>query len=147
MLAKTDPAAMNDFNRLLIDHYRDTGGRLSGVFAGAPMLVLTTVGMKSARAHTVPLSYVPHPDGDGWVVAVAKSGSPTNPAWYANLRAAGNVATVEVGAGRFDVRAEVTAGAERIELQRRLVEVWPMQADYQADTTREIPILILRRTS
>ena len=39
----------NDFNRKLIAEYRANGGKVSGMFAGAPLLLLTTTGAKSGQ--------------------------------------------------------------------------------------------------
>lgn len=41
---------------------RPTGGRLGGTLWIAPVLLLTTTGRKSGKAHTTPLGYIQ--DGD-----------------------------------------------------------------------------------
>jgi len=141
-LPATDPAAMNKFNQLLIDQFRARGGKLSGQLAGAPVLLLNTVGAKTGRARTTPLGYIR--DEGRYVVAASKAGAPANPDWYYNL-AACPAATVEIGTGTFDVRSRVAQGEERSRLFRLLAVQWPMQVGYQQKTTRQIPIVVLER--
>jgi deazaflavin-dependent oxidoreductase (nitroreductase family) len=93
-LPATDPAAMNAFNRLLIDQFRACQGTLIGQLAGAPILLLTTTGARTGRRHATPLGYV-H-DGKRHIVAASKAGAPANPDWYANLLA-NPAARVETG--------------------------------------------------
>ena len=109
-LPATDPAAMNKFNQLLIDQFRARGGKLSGQLAGAPILLLNTVGAQTGRARTTPLGYIR--DEGRYVVAASKAGVPANPDWYYNL-AACPTATVETGTGTLDVRSRVAQGEER----------------------------------
>jgi deazaflavin-dependent oxidoreductase (nitroreductase family) len=137
-LPATDPAAMKEFNQLLIDEFRARGGQL----AGAPVLLLNTVGAKSGRARTTPLGYIR--DEERYVVAASKAGAPTNPDWYYNL-VASPAATVEIGTGTFDVCSRVAEGEERRRLFGQLAAQWPMQAGYQQKTLRQIPVVILER--
>ena len=46
--------------------YRVSGGIVGRRLVGNDMLLLTTIGRTSGRAHTVPLLYLR--DGTGWVV-------------------------------------------------------------------------------
>jgi deazaflavin-dependent oxidoreductase (nitroreductase family) len=141
-LPATDPAAMNAFNRLLIDQFRASRGMLTGQLAGAPILLLTTTGAKTGRRHTTPLGYLR--DGQRHVVAASRAGAPANPHWYANLLA-NPAASVETGIETFDARATIAEGAERSRLFGQLAAQWPMQLDYQQKTTRQIPVVILER--
>ena len=141
-LAVDNAGAMDQFNRLLIAQFRDSGGRLNGQFTGAPILLLNTIGAKSGAPRTTPLGYVR--DSDAYVIMASKSGSPTNPAWYHNL-AAHPMATVEVGRERFEVKHRLVEGEQRDRLWERLVAKWPMAADYQQATTRRIPVIVLER--
>jgi deazaflavin-dependent oxidoreductase (nitroreductase family) len=99
-------------------------------------------GAKSGRTITKPLVYTT--DGDRIVVIASFAGAPNNPAWYNNL-IANPVATVELGSERFRVRAAVTAGEERQRLFTRQAAQMPIFADYQKKTTRQIPVLVLKR--
>jgi len=107
-----------------------------------PVLLLTTTGAKSGRALTKPLAYTI--DGDRIVVIASFAGAPKNPPWYHNL-VANPVATVELGSERFRVRATVMAGEERQRLFNRQAEQMPIFAEYQKKTSRQIPVIVLRR--
>jgi deazaflavin-dependent oxidoreductase (nitroreductase family) len=134
---------VSDFNRQVIDEFRTNAGKVSGGFAGVPMLLLTTTGARSGRRHTTPLTYVP--DGDRMIVFASKAGAPTNPAWYHNLVANPQV-TVEVGDETFEARAEETTGEERDRLYRQQAERVPVFAQYAQKTDRTIPVIALTRS-
>jgi deazaflavin-dependent oxidoreductase (nitroreductase family) len=85
------------------------------------------------------------PDGERIVVFASMGGAPRNPAWYHNLRTNPDV-TVEYGTDEFDARARITSGAERDDLFRRQVERFPQFGEYQKNTTRTIPVIVLERT-
>jgi deazaflavin-dependent oxidoreductase (nitroreductase family) len=133
---------METFNRDLIKEYRANGGTVTGPFAGRPLLLLTTTGARSGRPQTTPLVYTT--DGDRMVVIASKGGAPSNPAWYHNLTANPD-ATVELGTDRFQVRAEVAQGEERDRLFQNQAEQMPNFAEYQAKTSRRIPVFTLQR--
>jgi F420H(2)-dependent quinone reductase len=61
-----------DPNRQVIDEFRANGGTVGGQYAGMPLLLLTTVGARSGRRHTVPLTYMA--DGERYVVAAGAPG-------------------------------------------------------------------------
>ncbi len=133
---------LNTFNERLIAEYRANGGRVTGQFAGAPLLLLTTTGAKSGRARTMPLVY--SRDGDHLVVIASKGGAPTNPDWYHNLVANPEV-TVELGAETFRARASVPGEPERTRLYDQQATLMPGFAEYQKKTTRQIPVVVLER--
>lgn len=130
------------FNRDIVEEFRARGGKIGGIFAGLPVLLLTTTGAKSGTPRIAPLLYGTS-DGDPVIVA-SKGGSPTHPSWYRNLVANPEVA-VELGTERFPARARVTEGAERRRLFDQLKGVIPGLEKTQASTTRELPIVVLER--
>jgi deazaflavin-dependent oxidoreductase (nitroreductase family) len=133
---------VNDFNASVIAEFRSHGGRVGGPFEGAPLLLLTSIGVKSGEERTTPVMYLP--DGERMVIFASKAGAPTNPAWYHNL-VANPTATVEVGTESFQATARVATGEERAELYNRQAELRPQFADYAEKTTREIPVVVLER--
>jgi deazaflavin-dependent oxidoreductase (nitroreductase family) len=135
-------AAVNVFNRSVIDEFRSNDGKLSGPFEGAPLLLLTTTGAKSGHKHTTPLAYLR--DGERIVVFGSKAGAPTHPAWYHNLVANPTV-TVELPGEQYDARAVVTEGEERDRLFAQQKSAMPGFADYERKTTRQIPVIALER--
>jgi deazaflavin-dependent oxidoreductase (nitroreductase family) len=132
----------NDFNRNVIDEFRQTGGKVSGMFEGAPMILVTHTGAKSGKTYTTPLVYTR--DGDDYVIIASKGGAPAHPQWFGNLVAHPDV-TVEVGNDRFAARARVTEGEERARLFRAQADLMPNFDDYAKATTREIPVVVLER--
>jgi deazaflavin-dependent oxidoreductase (nitroreductase family) len=133
---------MSDFNASIIDEFRANEGKVGGPFEGSPMLLLHTTGRRSGTERVTPLVY--WPEGDRMVIFASKGGAPTHPDWYRNLIAHGDT-TVEVGTETFPVRVRETEGDERQDLFDRITAVIPGFADYQAKTTRVIPILMLER--
>jgi deazaflavin-dependent oxidoreductase (nitroreductase family) len=133
---------VNQYNRKIIEEFRSNNGVVGGDFAGAPMLLLTTTGVKSGQPRTNPLVYLE--DGDRLVVIASFAGAAKNPHWYGNLVANPDV-TVEVGTERFQARAATVTGAERQRLFDRQAERMPVFKEYARKTQREIPVVTLTR--
>jgi F420H(2)-dependent quinone reductase len=122
--------------------YSATGGRLGNRIAGMPVLLLTTVGRKTGKRRTSPLTYF---EEDGAIVLVASyGGRPHNPAWFENLMAARG-GEVTIGNDVQPMHARRATPAERARLWPRIVETYDGYAKYQAKTPREIPLAILQR--
>lgn len=138
----TSANEFNEFNRTLIAEFRANGGKVGGMFAGAPLLLLTTTGAKSGQPRTTPLVYTT--DGDRIVIIASKGGAPTSPDWYHNL-VANPAATIELGHETLPVRARVTEGEERQRLFDQQAALMPNFAEYQQNTTRQIPVVVLER--
>jgi deazaflavin-dependent oxidoreductase (nitroreductase family) len=132
----------NNFNQTIIEEFRANGGKVSGQFAGAPLLLLYTVGAKSKQTRINPLAYTK--DGDNYLIIASKAGAPTNPDWYYNVVANPDV-TVEIGTERFQVHATVPEGEERDRLYNQMAAQMPGFAEYQRNTTRRIPVVTLKR--
>jgi deazaflavin-dependent oxidoreductase (nitroreductase family) len=134
------PTDMLAFNTAVIKEFRANGGRLSGSLAASRLLLLTTRGARSGQSRTAVVGYRSH--GDRYLVIASNNGAASDPAWYRNLLA-DPVATVEMGAEKFEVRATTAGPDERGEMAAEI--------DYlerqQTLTDREIPIVILERIS
>ncbi len=133
---------LDDFNQGVIKEFRANQGKVSGQMEGMPMILLTTTGAKTGRTLVRPLVYTR--DGDRIVLVASFAGGPHNPPWYHNL-IANPVATVEVGAEKFQVRAKPAAGEERERLFNQHAAKMPIFNDYRKKTTRQIPVLVLER--
>jgi deazaflavin-dependent oxidoreductase (nitroreductase family) len=133
---------MSDFNAAIIDEFRANGGKVGGQFEGAPMVLLHTVGARSGEERVNPLVY--QADGDRIAIFGSKAGAPTHPAWYHNLLANPDV-TVELGPDTVPMRARVAEPDERERIWSRQKEIMPGFADYEANTTRVIPVVFLER--
>lgn len=135
-------ADRNDWNRQTIEEFRANKGKVGGMWEGKPLLLLTTTGAKSGQRHTTPTMYLA--DGNRLLVFASKGGAPTNPAWYHNLLAHPKI-TVEVGPEIYEATATVLSGEERDRLYARQAERFPQFAEYQAKTSRKIPVIALER--
>jgi deazaflavin-dependent oxidoreductase (nitroreductase family) len=137
----TSPA---DFNAQIIEEFHANEGRVGGRFEGMPLLLLHHTGAKSGKSRINPLAY--QADGDRYVIFASKAGAPTNPDWYHNLKAQPNV-KVEVGADTIDVLASEASGEERERLYRTQAERVSQFADYEQQTERVIPVIVLTPTA
>ena len=132
----------NDWNKAIIEEFRANGGKVGGQFADMPLLLLHTTGAKSQQPRVNPVAYTT--DGDRLVVFASKGGAPTNPDWYYNL-VAQPLVTVEVGTEQFQTQAAIAAEPERIRLYDQMAAGRPNFAEYQRNTTRAIPVIVLTR--
>ena len=142
MTEMPDTATLNAFNQNLVDEFRANGGKVTGQFANANLLVLTTTGAKSGQRRVSPLAYF-HVDGK-MIIIGSFAGAPVNPAWVHNLRA-NPQAHIEVGTDAFDVTARELPLTERDELFDSITAAAPGFAEYQSKTSRVIPLFELQR--
>jgi deazaflavin-dependent oxidoreductase (nitroreductase family) len=136
-----DIETLNAFNKNIVDEFRANGGKVTGQFAHADLLLLTTTGAKSGQPRVSPLAYFRI---DGKLIIIGSfAGAPVNPAWVHNLRA-NPQAHVEVGSEAFDVTARELPPAEREELFPKVTAAAPGFAEYQSKTSRVIPLFELQ---
>ncbi|MEV1113637.1 nitroreductase/quinone reductase family protein [Actinosynnema sp. NPDC049800] len=133
-----------DFHQQVIAEFRANAGHVGGPFEGGRLILLTTTGARTGARRTHPLGYLP--DGDRIVVIASGGGSPRHPGWFHNL-VANPVAQVEDGVFTYEAKATVLTGPERDELWERAVESDPGWAEYQAKTSRLIPVVALTQVS
>jgi deazaflavin-dependent oxidoreductase (nitroreductase family) len=133
---------MSDHNQPIIEEFRANSGKVGGYFEGATLLLLHTTGAKSGKTRINPLAYTT--DGDRLVVIASKGGAPTNPDWFYNLRA-NPLVTVEQGTEQFQARATIPDEPERTRLFNQMAAKMPGFAEYQRNTTRQLPVVVLER--
>ena len=126
----------------VVAEFRAQGGKVGGYHATMQLLLLTTTGARTGQRRAVPLTYLP--DGDRYIVTAGNAGSDRHPAWYYNLLANPD-ATVEVGSEAFGAIAVIADESERGPLYERFAAAYPVAGDYQAQTVRQIPVVILTR--
>ncbi|MEV4926323.1 nitroreductase/quinone reductase family protein [Streptomyces roseoverticillatus] len=131
------------FNQSVIDEFRANGGKAGGPFEGGDLLLLTTTGARSGTEHTTPLGYVRH--GDLLLIVGSDMGAHRHPAWYHNLLAHPLV-QVEIGTERYGAVAVPAEGPRRDRLFAHVVRAAPGYGDYQANTPRVLPVVVLERT-
>jgi deazaflavin-dependent oxidoreductase (nitroreductase family) len=126
----TDPAAAHMWDPIVI-----------GV-PGGPVkcLLLSYKGRKSGRELNTSLQYY---ELDGKIAIVAsRGGTAEHPVWYLNLLAEPRC-NIQVGAQGRDAVARTLTGAERAKWWAAITAEQPVQLEYQARTTREIPIVVM----
>ncbi|MEW5813377.1 MAG: nitroreductase family deazaflavin-dependent oxidoreductase [Actinomycetota bacterium] len=138
----SDTAALDDFNRAIVEEFRANGGKVGGPFEGGTLLLLHTVGAKSGQPRLSPLAYLTI--DEKMIIVGSYAGAPNNPAWVHNLRADPR-ARVEVGTETYDVVARELPAGERDATWPKVVAYSAVFADYQANTTRTIPLFELTR--
>ncbi|MEV3904261.1 nitroreductase family deazaflavin-dependent oxidoreductase [Mycobacterium sp. NPDC050551] len=137
-----DTAALDDFNKAIVEEFRANGGKVGGPFQGATLLLLHTTGAKSGKPRLSPLAYL---TVDGRMLIIGSyAGAPKDPAWVHNLRAHPQ-AHIEVGTEAYDVDVRELPAGERDAAYPKIVELAPVFADYQAKTDRVIPLFELTR--
>jgi deazaflavin-dependent oxidoreductase (nitroreductase family) len=138
-----DTDALNAFNKSIIDEFRTNGGTVSGQFANADLLLLSTTGAKSGRSRVSPLAYFRI---DGKLIIIGSfAGLPVSPAWVHNLRA-NPQARVEIGTDEFAVTARELPTEERDAVFDKVTAASPGFAEYQSKTSLFIPLFELQRT-
>ncbi len=125
--------------------YRETGGETGHIWReGSTILLLTTTGRKSGEPRTTPLIYAQA--GDRYVIVASKGGAPEHPGWYENLTKTPDV-ELQVLNDVFAARARTAEGEEREQLWKKANEVWQHYDEYQTKTEREIPVVVLERST
>ncbi|MEU0496496.1 nitroreductase family deazaflavin-dependent oxidoreductase [Mycobacterium sp. NPDC006124] len=138
----SDTAALDDFNKGVVEEFRANAGKVGGPFEGGNLLLLHTTGAKSGQPRLSPLAYL---EVDGRMLIVGSyAGAPKHPAWVHNLRANPR-ARIEVGTDAYDVEVRELPDDERDATYPKITEVAPVFAEYQTKTARAIPLFELTR--
>ena len=130
----------SEWVRTQVGQYERSNGAEASELAGAPVVIVTTVGNKSGKLRKTPLMRVEH-EGSYAIVA-SQGGAPSHPYWYWNIKAEPHVELRDkdrVG----DYTAREVSGEEREQWWDRAVAVYPDYSDYQAKTERTIPVFVL----
>ena len=131
-----------DFNTAVIEEFRANNGIVGGVFSNEPLLLLRTVGARTRKLRTNPLSYLE--DKGRLIVIASYAGNRRNPPWYYNLLANPRV-TVEVGVETFTGHATIVEEPERSELFEKIATRTPLFRQYASRTSRVIPVVAIER--
>ena len=140
-MAEYIPPAM-DWVREQVELYEGSGGTEGNTLrdTGMPCIIVTHVGNKTGALRKIPLMRVKV--DNSYVLIGSSGGSPKNPGWVYNLRANPDVEMrdkTEV----FKMRVrEVTDDQERKRLWDASVKAYPPYNEYQAKTSRKIPVFI-----
>jgi deazaflavin-dependent oxidoreductase (nitroreductase family) len=81
-------------------------------------------------------------EGADLMIVASKGGSHRHPLWWLNLREMPET-TVQVGGETRRVEVRQASPEEKARVWPRLVELYPPYADYQARSSRDIPVIRL----
>lgn len=125
-----------------VELYERSGGTEGTTLreTGLPVIIVTNTGNKTGAIRKTPLMRVK--DGDSYVLVGSQGGAPKNPVWVYNLRTNPDVELRDGTEVRSMRVREVTDETERARLWDLSVAAFPPYADYQARTTRRIPVFI-----
>ena len=131
-----------DWVRDQVELYESSGG-LEGTTlmdTGMPCIIVTHTGNKTGGIRKIPVMRV---EVDGaYVLIGSMGGQPKNPVWVYNLRANPDV-QIRDKTEVFPMRVrEVTDDEERSQLWAASVAAYPPYDEYQANTTRKIPVFL-----
>ncbi len=124
--------------------FRISGGRLGNRMGGQSVLLLHTVGRKSGKPYTTPLSY--YRDGDSYLVVASNWGKEVHSAWFFNLLDHPRT-TIQVGGAVIPVEARPAEGKEYERLWAQVTLLNDQYIKYQKGLARRIPIVILKPTA
>jgi deazaflavin-dependent oxidoreductase (nitroreductase family) len=128
-------------NRIGVGMYRVLDGRLSSGSRDVTVLMLTSPGRRTGTPRSTCVRFLDTPEG--MVVWGTGSGSPTEPDWFRNLRAADRV-DVQVRDRHLRARPRVLEGEERDRAWRDLVLAHaPEVRRYEEKAGRTIPVAVL----
>ena len=140
-MAEYNPPTL-DWVRKHVEIYEGSGGTKGTTLPNTelPCIIVTHHGNKSGAIRKIPLMRVKV--DDGYVLVGSMGGQPKNPVWVYNLRANPDVEIRDATEiCKMRVR-EVTDEAERNRLWDAAVAAFPNYAEYQAKTSRRIPVFL-----
>lgn len=140
-MAEYIPSAL-DWVREQVELYESSGGTKGTTLrdTGLPCILITHKGNKTGAVRKNPLMRVKV--DDGYVLVGSYGGRENDPVWVNNIRANPDIQLrdeTEV----FNMRVrEVTDDAERQRLWDAAAEAYPPYNEYQAKTSRKIPVFL-----
>jgi len=131
-----------DWVREQVELYESSGGTKGTTLrdTGLPVIIVTNTGNKTGGIRKTPLMRVA--DGNNYVLVGSVGGAPKNPVWVYNLRANPAVEIRDKTVVQKMKTREVTDATERARLWKLAVAAYPPYEEYQAKTTRQIPIFV-----
>ena len=140
-MAKYIPSP-RDWVREQVELYESSGGTKGTTLrdTGLPVIIVTNTGNKTGGIRKTPLMRVR--DGANYVLVGSQGGAPTHPVWVHNLRANPAVEIRDLAAVQAMRVREVADEAERARLWALAVAAFPPYEEYQAKTTRRIPVFV-----
>jgi F420H(2)-dependent quinone reductase len=125
-----------------VELYESSGGTQGTTLrdTGLPVILVTHRGNKTGAIRKTPLMRVK--DGTRYILVGSMGGAPSNPVWVNNLRANPAVEIRDLTTVQPMRVREVTDEAERARLWKLAVAAFAPYEEYQAKTTRRIPVFV-----
>jgi len=131
-----------DWVREQVELYESSGGTEGTTLldTGLPCILVTHTGNKTGGIRKIPLMRVEV--NGSYVLIGSMGGQPNNPVWVYNIRANPDV-QIRDRTEVFDMRVrEVSDEQEREKLWALGVAAYPPYEEYQAKTSRKIPVFV-----
>ena len=140
-MAEYIPPAL-DWVREQVEEYEGSGGTRGTTLldTGMPCIIVIHTGNKTGAIRKIALMRVKV--DDGYVLIGSMGGQPRNPVWVYNLRAHPEVNIRDETVVTPMLVREITNDEERAKLWQASVEAYPPYEEYQARTTRRIPVFL-----
>ena len=139
-MAKYIPSP-RDWVREQVELYESSGGTKGTTLrdTGLPVIIVTHTGNKTGAIRKTPLMRVK--DGDSYVLVGSQGGAPKDPVWVHNLRV-NPQSSCATRRRAPDARAGGQGRGGTRPLWTLAVAAYPPYADYQARTSRQIPVFV-----
>ncbi len=131
-----------DWVRKQVEVYEGSGGTKGTTLleTGMPCIIVTHTGNRTGGIRKIPLMRVKV--DDSYVLVGSMGGQPKNPSWVYNIRSNPDV-EIRDKTEVFKMRVrEVEDEDERQRLWDASAEAYPPYNDYQAKTSRRIPVFL-----
>ncbi len=136
-----------DWVREQVELYESSGGTKGTTLrdTGLPCILFTHKGNKTGAIRKTPLMRVR--DGRSYVLVASVGGAPKDPVWVHNLRANPDIELRDETVVQPMRVREVADETERARLWALAVAAYPPYEEYQARTSRRIPVFLAEPVS
>jgi len=124
--------------------FQITNGQLGSRMGKQSVLLLHTLGRKSGKSYSTPLSY--YRDRENYLIVASNWGKEDPPNWFRNLMQHSRT-TIQVKGATLQVEARQAEGEEHQRLWEVVTRQNSQYLEYQKALTRQIPIVILTPVS
>ena len=144
-MTETYQPSPSDRVREQVALYEASDGREGGTLEDRPVVILTTVGVKTGSIRKNPVMRIK--EGDVYVAVASNAGAVTHPAWYRNVVAHPEL-SLQDGATVHRLRAREVHGEEKTRWWKIAERDWPHFPEYRAKAgDRDIPVMLLEPTN
>ena len=140
-MTETYQPSPSDRVREQVALYEASDGQAGGTLEDRPVVILTTVGVKTGSIRKNPVMRIK--EGNVYVAVASNAGAVTHPAWYRNVVAHPEV-SLQDGATVHRLHAREVHGEEKTRWWKIAERDWPHFPEYRAKAgDRDIPVMLL----